>query len=133
MAVAGEAPNGLCRAGTCMGIDPMPIWTDGTEVGDPTAGIRGLVEGATACEADAAGAATGGGVAIGSCIGPAPGGGGRTEVGMMVGPTAEKVSGWGGTAVFATLVGAAGMGSGGGVGGYASGGGTGLGAGAAPA
>ncbi len=80
-------------------------------------------------------------MAIGSCVGPDPGEGGRTEVGMMVGPTAEKDSGGGGTAVFATLegtatfatLGATGAGSGGGVGGYMSGGGTGLGAGAAPA
>ncbi len=130
MAVAGAAPSGLCRAGTCMGIDPMPIWTDGTEVGDPAVGMRGLVEGAGTTAGG--GATTGGGVAIASCIGPDPGEDGSTEVGMMVGPMAENASAGGGTAVFATLMGA-GLGSGGGVGGYMSGGGTGLGAGAAPA
>jgi len=64
------------------------------------------------------------------CIGPDPGLGGNTEVGMMVGPMAAMASGGGGADVLATMMGAA-IGSGGGVGGYISGGGTGLGAGAA--
>jgi hypothetical protein len=67
-----------------------------------------------------------------SSIGPEAGLGGKTDVGMMVGPMAAKGSGDGGTAVFATAMGD-GIISGGGVGGYMSGGGTGLGTGAAPA
>ena len=89
--------------------------------------MRGLVEGAAV---GCGGATTGGGVTIAPCIGPDPGLGGKTDVGMMVGPMATKASGGGGTAVFATLMGD-GIGSGGGVGGYMSGTGTGLGAGAA--
>jgi hypothetical protein len=128
MFVAGTTPRGLCLAGTCMGIDPRPIWTDGPDPGEPAAGMRGLVPGAAA---GCGGATTGGGVTLAPCIGPDPELGGKTEVGIMVGPMAAKASGCGGTAVFATLMGGAGIGSGGGVGGYMSGTGTGLGAGAA--
>ena len=131
MLVAGMTPRGLCLAGTCMGIDPMPIWTDGPDPGEPAAGMRGLVEGAAV---GCGGATAGGGGTIAPCapcIGPDPELGGKTEGGIMVGPMAAKAAGCGGTAVFATLMGGAGIGSGGGVGGYMSGTGTGLGAGAA--
>lgn len=128
--VAGATANGLCRAGTCMGIESMPIWTEGPDPGDPAAGMRGLVPGAAAGAAD--GTIPGGGVTPEPCIGPDPGLGDKTDVGMMVGPMAAKASGGGGTAVLATLMGAGrGICSGGGVGGYMSGGGTSLGAGAA--
>jgi len=113
-AVAGALPSGLCLAGTCMGIESMPIWTDGPDAGDPATGMRGLVEGVPAGAAYGR-AAVGGGVMFTSSIGPEPGLGGMTDVGMTVGPMAAKASG-GGTAVFATLIGA-GITSGGGVGG----------------
>jgi hypothetical protein len=119
---AGASASGLCLAGTCMGIESMPIWTDGPEAGVPATGMRGVVEG---------GATIGAGVMFTSCTGPEPLGG-KTDVGMMVGPMATKASGGGGTAVLATLMGV-GISIGGGVGGYMSGTGTGLGAGAAPA
>jgi len=112
-----------------MGIEPMPIWTEGPDAADPATGVRGLVEG-IATGAAARGAATGGGVTIASCSGSAPELGDKTDVGMMVGPLPGEASGWGGTAVLATLMGA-GIGSGGGVGGYMSGAGAGFGAGAA--
>jgi len=92
----------------------MPIWTDGPDAGDPATGMRGLVEGVPAGAAYGR-AAVGGGVMFTSSIGPEPGLGGKTDVGMTVGPMAAKASG-GGTAVFATLIGA-GITSGGGVGG----------------
>ena len=117
-----------------MGIEPIPIWTDGADPGAPTTGMRGLVEGTAAGATEGGGPTTGGGVTISPCApcnGPDPELGGRTDVGRMVGPMPGKTSGGGGTAVFAILMGA-GIGSGGGVGGYMSGAGTGLGADAAP-
>jgi hypothetical protein len=114
-----------------MGIESMPIWTDGPDAGGPAIGMRGLVEdiaAGAACD----GGSTGGGVMSTSCIGPEPELGGRTDVGITVGPMAAKGSGGGGVAVFATPM-VAGIISGGGVGGYMSGGGMGLCAGAAPA
>jgi len=94
--------------------------------------MRGLVPGDGAGPANCVGATTGGGVAPAPCNGPDPELGGKTDVGIMVGPMAAKASGGGGTAVLATLMGAGmGIGAGGGVGGYISGGGTSLGAGAA--
>jgi hypothetical protein len=37
LAAAGGA-NGLCLMGTCMGTDPIPIWTEGADVGAPAVG-----------------------------------------------------------------------------------------------
>lgn len=97
-----------------MGIEPMPIWTEGPDPGDPATGMRGLEEG-IAAGAAARGAPTGGGVTSASCSGSdLPG----------------KASDGDGTAVLATLMGV-GPGSGGGVGGYMSRAGAGFGASAA--
>jgi len=100
----------------------MPICTDGTEAGGPSAGTRGLVDG-DATDAEAAGPADcgekaiGGGVTPIPCSGPAdskPGCG--ADVGMMLSTGETKFSGSGGTSVFTVVMGAA-IGSGGGVGG----------------
>jgi len=105
-----------------MGTEPIPICTEGAVPGT-------LVE---ANRRPADGTAIGGGV-----TGPSPGAVAPpgADVGIMVGATSPKLSGSGGTAVFATAMGWPDwtVGSGGGVAGKASGGGatTGFGAGAA--
>jgi hypothetical protein len=120
--VAGMAPAGLGLVGTCIGTDPIPICTDGTDVGTPIDGMRGLVDdgaevggGMTCCCAGC-----GGGVmptpwaGLGSCTGSS------AEVGNMVEPEFEMESGGGGTAVLDKEAGCAIGGataSGGGVGG----------------
>lgn len=128
---AGATPIGAERDGTCIGTEPSPIWTEGDAVGTFVAPKRWAAEDG----------AIGGGVtgtSTGADSGAAMVGmtAGGEETGNMGSAITPKLSGSGGTAVFATPTGWLGcaIGSGGGVGGKASGGGatTGFGAGAAP-
>ena len=130
--VETPVPSGACRAGTCMGIDPIPIWTEGTEVGAPAGAMRGLAEGIAAGSEDGGAESDGGGVGPSSPAEPEPSAAGMTEVGIMVGPAAGKASGAACAAAFPASAGGS-TASGGGVGGYMSGAGAALAAGAAPA
>jgi hypothetical protein len=111
--------------GTCMGTEPRPIWTEGTEVG-PTAGRRGP-EGGLAVGTTGPDPTEGNGCECG--VGPTPWAwagkapkAGEPSV-AMVGPTAAKAAGSGGSAVLATPRGDSFSSTGGGVAAIVSGGG----------